>query len=456
MRSLPTTVLAALVLCSLIPRAATSALSPPAVTIYDNDPAHLWNRLHQVLRVRQSPIDGLVGTDSVDPILWSNSKFLLEGESHRRALNVLDEFIAAHGERLIDDPLKRAVLQRDLWAIFDWTCERDGLELGKYAAERAALQTRLATAIRRLALTRQQIDALPNLYTAALASGRFSKTPDPEHPQTPYLAPDLLDEKGPWLNLFRPGEGIAAPQHVRSFGARSTFNVLLRHPQGREAGIAYLKQLSEFPEPYITTRDTHGRQDFYLNGKLPQFPAGTQVALLRRAMLIDADGKLAPTNLVETLQLRVFLIDPASAKAKRGEQSFHEFNFSRRELFTDPGRALRAVTPEERGILFVQFAGHGIDGIERPLHQADEARTLRAPVLEACFSCHGGAGIFSVNAFTRIFGPQTFSPRLGEGSGEMQFAVTTAAKRERYDFGLLTGLMRAGNAGAAGAGNRGD
>lgn len=30
-----------------------------------------------------------------------------------------EEFIVTHGERLIDDPLKRAFLQRDLWAVFD-------------------------------------------------------------------------------------------------------------------------------------------------------------------------------------------------------------------------------------------------------------------------------------------------------------------------------------------------
>jgi len=435
---LMTPVLAIVLLSTL----AAHAEPPPSLNIYDSDPAHLWNRLHGVLRVRETARDGFVGVDSVDPILWSNTKHLLEGEGYLRAVEVLDEFVTKRGERLIDDPLKRAILQRDLWAIFDWTCGRDGHQRGEYAKERAALQTRLATAIRRLALTREQIDRLPNTYAAAVASGRFAKAPDAANPASPFLPPDLLDPTGPWLDLFRSGEGIVASLHVRSFDARSTFNAFLRHPNGREGGIAYLKQLSEFPEPYIPAKDERGRQQLNLNPKLPQFPAGTQIALLRRAMLIDADGKLAPTNLVETIQFRVYLIDPAAAKGKREEQSFHEFNFTRRDLFADAGRAIHAVGPDETDILHVQFAGHGIDWIEAPLNRPDEIRRLKAPVINACFSCHGRAGIFSVNAYTRFFGPQTFSPSLGEGGPEMQFVNTEVLKRERFDFGLLQGLMR--------------
>ena len=94
------------------------------MTVERFDPAP--HGLHGTLRVRETAHDGWVGADSVDLILWSNSKHLLDGPSHRRAIEVLDEFVAQHAERLIEDPLKRAVLQRDLWAIFDWTCGRDG------------------------------------------------------------------------------------------------------------------------------------------------------------------------------------------------------------------------------------------------------------------------------------------------------------------------------------------
>ena len=51
-----------------------------------------------------------VGRDSVDPLLWPQTKeFLLQGKSHEQVLALLDEFIAKDADKLIKDPLKRAV-----------------------------------------------------------------------------------------------------------------------------------------------------------------------------------------------------------------------------------------------------------------------------------------------------------------------------------------------------------
>ena len=435
-----------LVLCLL---ADVAGAAPPAA-IYPADPEHLWNPLHDAMLVRDGVEPGeRIGVDSVDPILWANTKHLLSGESHRRAIATLDEFLAARGHKLIDDPLKRAILQRDLWAVFDWSCG-DGRRERTFTAERAALQARLAKAIGRLALTREQIAALPDTYAAAVASGRFAAAPDEDDPHAPFLPPDLLDPAGPWLNLFRPGEGIAASLHVRSFGGRSTFEALLRHPAGREAGIKYLQRLSEFPEPYVSVRDDSdraGRHQLVLNPALPQLPRGTQVALLRRAMLIDTAGELAPTKLLETVQLRVYLDVPEKpADAKTEDQSFHEFNFTRRGLFADPARALHAVGADEQDFLHVQFASHGIDSIEAIIPPGG-TRRLKYPVLASCFPCHSGAGIFSVNTFNHHFGPQTHRPQVGESDSQYQFDVIATFKRQRFDYGLLQGLIRAGNQG---------
>src|SRR5271157_2167169 len=94
--------------------------SEGSVAIYDPNPAHLWNRLHSVLFVREDLPSTSVVPDSLDPPLWDHTTYLLTKPSHGRVLRVLDEFLQSHGERLIQDPVKRAVLQRDLWATFDW------------------------------------------------------------------------------------------------------------------------------------------------------------------------------------------------------------------------------------------------------------------------------------------------------------------------------------------------
>lgn len=90
------------------------------LTPYAADPDHLWNRLHRALFVRTAA-DGRRHAHTTDPLLYRGSKFLLEGEPHRRAVAVLDEFLAEPADRPAADPLRRLSLQRDLWAAFDYT-----------------------------------------------------------------------------------------------------------------------------------------------------------------------------------------------------------------------------------------------------------------------------------------------------------------------------------------------
>ena len=63
----------------------------------------------------------------------------------------LNEFAARHGVDAVHDPLKRASLQRDLWAVFDWTTFHDD-----HPSERRALQESLAPIIREVFMRRIQ------------------------------------------------------------------------------------------------------------------------------------------------------------------------------------------------------------------------------------------------------------------------------------------------------------
>ena len=127
------------------------------------------------------------GADSLDPLLWPESEHLLAGPSHERALRVLDEFLQTHAENLIHDPVKRALLQRDLWAMFDWSVMRDSVN-NQYDKEKRELQIRSAEVLRRLALTPEEIKALPDNYAQAVASGDFAKEYDPAIPATAFPA----------------------------------------------------------------------------------------------------------------------------------------------------------------------------------------------------------------------------------------------------------------------------
>ncbi|HTL27628.1 MAG TPA: hypothetical protein VL282_00340 [Tepidisphaeraceae bacterium] len=442
------TILIAIVVGFSLGAGPATSTAPAVVTLYDANPNHLWNRLHRVLLVRTALNGQDFGDDTIDPLLWTSTHHLLDDESHKKTIDVLDEFLATHGERLIADPLKRAVLQRDLWAVFDWAAQGGGYAEPDFESQRRALELRLAEIIRRIALSKDEIAALPDTYEAAVKSQRFPKAFDPDHP-APYLPADLFDAKGPWISLAKPGDGIVAPVHTRDFDARSIFEIFLRIPDGRKAGMDYLQSLNDVLPKILpannsaTTRDVPLKYtpEIMLNPKLPQFPVGTQLALVRRALLVDRNGELRPTHLIESVQLRYYReIADAEHRTDPKEQAFFEFRFSRRALLADPSGALNALTKDSKDFEFVKFDSMGIDPFE-----ADKDRDARytSSSMATCVGCHSQAGVNSFNSFTRRFGPVTFSPELTDASPDYQAKVTMIEKRERFDWGLLQGILHA-------------
>jgi hypothetical protein len=114
-------VLAAALYCPSLPAVAQHRL--PAA-IFDSDPNHIWNRTHSCLFVRQSADGTDYGADALDPLLWPSTQYLLTGDSHRRALARLDEFLRSHAEKIVQDPLKRAIFPPEPGSVccFKSTC----------------------------------------------------------------------------------------------------------------------------------------------------------------------------------------------------------------------------------------------------------------------------------------------------------------------------------------------
>jgi hypothetical protein len=426
-----------------------SRAAASAVTLYDPNPGHIWNRLHEALFVRKDASGATYGSDSLDPLLWLNSTHLLSEPSHRRALRVLDEFLQTHAENLIRDPVKRAVLQRDLWAIFDWSIEREPErpEKPEYEREKRELQTRLAEALRRLALTSKQIESLPDNYAQAVVSGNLGKAYDPAHRDHAFLPPDLFDQHGPWVEIEGAGDlEPVALQHLTAVSGRSRFLVFMRLPGGRKATFDYLRTLWEFPQPWVVRSDAPNQTE--TNPNLPSFPVGTEVALVRQMTLFDDHGNLVPGPITESVQIRVYRRVTADSEAALGaaeavardDQDFYEVRFSRSQLFTGTSGGLRAVGPSEREFLI--FNAHGDDQVESsgrwPLNQYP-------PVLRLCAECHRGAGIQSLNTREVLLKPRflqqdatwTYPPRWWENDGTIYW------KQQRYDWGLLNGYWSA-------------
>src|ERR1043165_1471394 len=118
----------------------------PTWNIYDPNLDHIWNRVFRLFYSRIGSDGKEYGLGELDPLLWFDTTYLLSGVSHQQAIQLLDEFLAKRAENLINDPLKRAMFQRDLWAVFDWLA----VQTDPYPSQRRALERRLAQIIRRV------------------------------------------------------------------------------------------------------------------------------------------------------------------------------------------------------------------------------------------------------------------------------------------------------------------
>lgn len=404
---------------------------------YEAVPSDLWTSLYRHLHLRAGPEAHVYGLDELDPLLWSNTQYLLTGESHKRAIQLLDRFLERRSERAKRDPLKRAMLQRELWAIFDWSAQRTD----KNSAERRALQTRLAEAIRRLALTPEEIRALPDTYAEAVKSGMFPAEHDRARPGVAFLPPNLFDANGPWVCLGRPVGEVAAHNHVEHFSGRSVFLVFLRMPGGRAETIAFLNKLNAMPRLMIP--DPEQPDGMIPNPEVPRFPVGTQVALVRQMILPDAHGRLTLTPMTESVQLRVSRAvgetTVQSGEKARGMQDVFELKVEPAKTLEGARLRLRAITKDEKE--FHLFRSHGIDPFENK-QEPDMPQRYRVKRLNTCMGCHGISGTHPVMilSFRFSFAMVGDRPGLIESTAEQESNTILWWKQRRYDWGLLNGL----------------
>lgn len=393
----------------------------PPKPVYHSERGHLWNRVHAAFYTRTGPDDRPYGTDRLEPLLWTDSGYLLDGKSADRAVTALAEFIREKGETLIDDPMKRAVLQRDLWLVFNWLAkDRDAIDQDP---ARKRLGVLLAKVVRRLALTPEQVAKLPDNYAAAVASKRFADRFDPVKPERSYLPPDLFKPDGPWVCVGRT-DGPVAPRHLDESASNrftnSTFLVFLKLPGGRDATLDFVKRLKEFDKPLLLPNSDEKdrlRYPYLPNPALPQFPKGTEVALVRRALLIDSSRRVVASPLTESVQLRVMRTDTteptpelldnmrlffqgtADLRRRAALQAFFEFQLRRADLFANEAGGLRDVSGERD--FKTGFNSKPQDEFERPL-DTDGPFPQRSQEIESnrllCALCHPLPGVYGFNS----------------------------------------------------------
>lgn len=381
-----------------------------ASRFYSDDPADLWNRVHDALLARTNSA-GAVYRDLLDPPLWFRTKHLVDDASCQRVTKLLRDFSGDDSALASKTPLRRAIMQRDLLGVFSWLIDGHRGGSGRLMQPQREFARALARAIEHVALGESAIRKLPANFTT---SPDFPAAFDPAQPSRPFLSPDLFTENSPWIALEPHGDDwLPATVHFKFFRGRSAFEVRFFHPGGRAAGEAYLRDLAAFPKPLVYENPKRNKNPDetgpWLNPQTPVFPTNSAWALIRRAILADREGRPVLSPLVESVQIRVYRQNdrPASRPVtvtKSGylegdveSQAFFEWHFSRDFLNGRPG--LRPSDP-----VLSMYAHHFMSKQFDPFEEGwnlPEPGSSRARL--ECHVCHADSGLASVNSRTRRF-----------------------------------------------------
>jgi hypothetical protein len=231
---------------------------------------------------------------------------------------------------------------------------------------------------------------------------------------------------------------------------RSRFAIFVRLPEGRKATLEYFQTVWNVPDPWAGAQTDVRRGG--LSPNLPQFPVGTQVALLRQMMLFDRAGNLVPTPITESLQIRVYRQitnrqdrnnTGADWPAARIEQAVYEIRLDQAQLFAGKAGGLRAVTHDETE--FAVFSTQGNDAFEPPARGHGDPRFPAGNILDRCAVCHSAPGINSVQVRRQLLRPNPAQVDPAPPYDSLWWASQDALswKARQYDWGLLNGYWKA-------------
>jgi len=233
-------------------------------------------------------------------------------------------------------PLARALMQADLWSAFDMvhtlTVGRAPAAQPARAARAQTLEAALATAIGKLALTSDEITRLPDNYRAAVRA---------------RMLPDVFSASEGWSEI----RWFPTRHHDTAAGDRRATRVFIR-PRKTAPDLAPLLQ---------RLRDGHGEDGGTLE----------TVALVTQLLLVTTSGRVVPSPLTSSVQLRGV--------------SLEEHEISRRLLLTSP--ASGGFSRFDAGAaVYLPMAGNDFS-FATPGRLDGEA--VIAPLAMRCAVCHG-------------------------------------------------------------------
>jgi hypothetical protein len=308
-------------------------------------------------------------------------------------------------------PVDRVLMQADLWAVFDRLGPRDP-QLPRrpsgLSSEIERVTPLLARMIAKLALTRDEIAALPDQYTLARQAldvpNLFS--PDNEWQEIVWFDHRMHDDD----TSFRQATRVFVRPSKAVNDRRSFFDDLrlLGSGPGR-------------PEPGSELRGQEARSK--VDG----------AALVMQMLTIDRQGEIVPTPLVYSVQTRMF----DSRADGRSTTVATEYELSRKRLRTHPEmggfRTFRGADPgyiPSAGNDY-SFAQPHFGGVREPILGTLDTR---------CSSCHGaGPHLFTFSVHFAAAAPPV---TLLRQPNDARVRFVADKKSARDDFKRLRALWR--------------
>lgn len=303
----------------------------------------------------------------------------------------------ACAEKVARPALDRALMQPDVWAAYEivsWSRTREGT-MGDHARALAPL---LRQFIAKLALTDEEISALPHNYVAA---------------QSALPLPRVFDERSGWIE-------------IEWFPVRSHDEMA----EDRHAARVFLKPVAK-PQQFLdeVNRRIRERKD-PLPGGMHDLEAA---ALLTQVLLIDQNGHVVPSPLISDVQMRT---STRYAQGNFKSSTVDEFELSRRAMVHNPASGgfihRRASEPA-----YLAASGNDFTFASPMIAEREPTPPVLATLRHRCESCHGDeARVFT---FGMIQIPERQSPILRHlHPSEDQRALFVAAKKmEQKDFKSL-------------------
>ena len=371
------------------------------------DEGDAFDELYDVLMIRRALNGDSYGENEISPIIFKFSAFPFDDATFPRLKTALNN-MTAENIKALSHP-QRAVLQRQLWAVFDATTPSRFRTGRSHQKHRDAVRSQLADLIRKLALSRSEIEALPSTLPATVRSKKYPSKFTIESPFQPFLPPELSDNSSGWICFGRRSSPVTF--HARDNRWRSAFFQFIRLPKGRQASIDYLR---------------HWKKE-------NAFPAGTQVALIEQAFLISNDGAIVLSPLTASIQLRAFRnVEEHVREAESTTQCVAEF-ISRPRDYANGNALLTAVQSSDFRLKVLTAGGKNdlLDLVKDPTVSV-------LPRLQQCMNCHGGAG---TNSLGDVVVPRGELKSLQQRSRAEIAEATARAKQEDSSWQLLQAAL---------------